>query len=421
MPALVRPLAGYYLLLGATGALLCIGSVMVFSASSIVSYAKTGSSFTIATRQTTWLALGLIAMAGGALLSVAWLRRIGLVALAVSALGLMAVLVPGVGSVQYGARRWIALPGGQFQPSELAKLALVLWGADLLVRKRRLLTDTRHLLVPLLPVGLLLAALILLEPDMGTMMVLTAALFTLLVTVGAPRRILAWLAGTGVLAIGLLAVAAPYRLARLTSFVNPYADASGTGYQAVQGLYALQSGGIFGVGLGASRQKWGALPNAYTDYIYAIIGEELGLFGTLTVLVLLAVFGYAGIRIAIRASTQYDQLIAAGIVMWIIAQAILNIGAVTSVLPITGIPLPLISYGGSSLAVTLFAIGILVGVVRRDPELAASFARRRARRRHNRMWLRAPCSVPVERHSISAPAVGAIPGPGLVRLVDHPE
>jgi cell division protein FtsW len=359
---------------------------VVLSASSIVSFAKTGSSFTIAARQMTWLGLGLVAMIGGAVLPIRWLRRLGVAALVLSTVGLLAVLVPGIGSVQYGARRWIAVPGGQFQPSELAKLAFVLWGADLLVRKRRFLGEPLHLLIPLLPVGLLLAGLILLEPDMGTMMVLTAALFTLLVTVGAPRRILLWLTAGGLVMIALLAVAAPYRLARLTSFVNPYADASGSGYQAVQGLIALRSGGIFGVGIGASKQKWGALPNAYTDYIYAILGEELGLFGTLTVLLLLALFGYAGIRIALRAGTQYDQLIAAGITMWMMAQAILNIGAVTSVLPITGIPLPLISYGGSSLAVTLFAIGILLGVARREPDVALALARSRdGRGWHGRM------------------------------------
>lgn len=381
------PLALYYLLIGSATALLCIGLVMVLSASSVMSYARTGSLFTIAGRQLSWTLVGLVLLVVGAALPVRTLRRLTYPLLAVSGVGLLGVLVPGIGSVQFGARRWIALPGGQFQPSELAKLALVLWGADLLVRKTKMLHRPKHLLVPLLPVGLVMAALILLEPDMGTMMVLCAALFALLVVAGAPRRIVLYLSAAGAGSVAVLAVAAPYRLARLTSFVNPFADASNTGYQAVQGLYALSGGGWFGVGLGASRQKWGALPNAYTDYIFAILGEELGLVGTLTVLAVLAVFGYASLRLAIRALSSYDQLLATGIVAWILAQAILNIGAVTSVLPITGIPLPLISYGGSSLAITLFAIGLLVGVARRDPDIAAAFA---VRRGHNASRSRFP-------------------------------
>lgn len=359
-----KRLAPHHRLTGTALLLTAIGGLMVTSASTITSLNATGSPFSIAVKQGMWTVVGLVLFGLGTRVPQTWMRRLAYPLLVGCALALIAVLVPGIGASAYGARRWIALPGLQFQPSEPAKLALVLWGADLLTRKRRLLSDPKHLLIPLLPVGLVLALLILLEPDMGTMMVLTAVLFGLFITVGASRRLLLVMSGAGAVAVAAVAVAAPYRLARLTSFVDPFADASGTGYQAVQGLYALSNGGWFGVGLGASRQKWGALPNAYTDYIFAILGEELGLAGTLSVLLLFVVFATAGTRIAIAADNMFDRLAAAGITVWVLSQAILNMGAVTSTLPITGIPLPLLSYGGSSLAVTLFAIGLLISIGR---------------------------------------------------------
>jgi len=374
-----RPLTPYYLLLCTTGLLLALGLMMVLSASSITAYTSLGSPFAIFVKQLMWAAIGLPLIALGASCPPRAMRRLGYPLLCLSAFGLVAVLIPGIGSAAGGASRWIALGSVRFQPSEPAKLALVLWGADLLARKERLLNQPKHLLLPLLPVGLSLAGLVLAEPDMGTMMVVTSVLFGLLFVVGAPRSILGTLAASAGVAGVFLAVAAPYRIARLTSFVNPFADPSGTGYQAVQGLYALAGGGWFGVGLGASRQKWSYLPNAYTDYIYAIIGEELGLAGACTVLVLFCCLGYAGIRIAQEAPDRFSQLTAAGITIWLLTQALLNMGAVTGLLPITGIPLPLISFGGSSLAVTLFAIGLLLSIARRShsaPALNSSQSRR---------------------------------------------
>lgn len=376
-----RPLLGYYLVLNATGLLLVVGLLMVASASIVSSLSAFGSAFTIVNRQLLWAVVGLPLMWGASRLPLRLMRRLAYPMLLVVVSGVVAVLVPGVGASANGARRWISLGGAlRFQPSEPAKLALVIFSADVLARKAKLLGDWRHLLIPVLPLALFTAALVLLEPDMGTAMVLTGTAVAMLFVAGASGRVMAAL-GVGTVAVtGALAVAAPYRLARLTSFVDPFADRNGSGYQAVQGLYALSGGGWSGVGLGASRQKWGALPNAYTDYIFAILGEELGLAGTLLVLVLFSVLAYGGILIAFRAPDLFSQLAAAGITTWIMVQAVLNIGAVTSVLPITGIPLPLISFGGSSLAVTMVALGLLLSIARHSPHTALALAGRRSLR-----------------------------------------
>jgi cell division protein FtsW len=282
-----------------------------------------------------------------------------------------------------GATRWIDLPGGlQIQPSEPAKLALVLWGADLLTRKEKRLEETKHLIVPLLPAALLMSLLVMLEPDMGTTIVLITIVLALMFTAGARLSVFARIfALLGIAATGL-AVAEPYRMKRLTGFRHPCAEqhALSIGYQACQGLYALSSGGWFGLGLGASREKFGYLPNQYTDYIFAIIGEELGLLGTLLVLGLFALLGYAGIRIAQRCPDMFSQLAAAGVTAWLLGQAMVNMGAVVGLLPITGIPLPLVSFGGSALVPTMFAVGMLISFARQEPSTAKALAARKASR-----------------------------------------
>ena len=381
---LERPLTSYYLLLGSTGLLVALGLVMVLSASSVTSYASSGSSFTIAEKQAMWLAIGLPAMWVAMRLPLRFYRFLGY-PLLFGALGLLVlVLVPHVGVRVAGATRWIALPAGlQVQPSEFAKLALVLWGADLLARKDKRLTEVRHLLIPLVPVALLMALLVMMQPDMGTTIVLVLTMLAMLWSAGSPISVFG---ATGLLlggGLGLLAVTEPYRLARLTGFANPCAAAQAqkAGYQACQGLIALSSGGWFGLGLGASREKFGYLPNQYTDYIFAIIGEELGLLGTFIVLVLFGVLGYAGIRIAQRCTDRFSQLAAAGVTAWLLGQALVNMGAVVGLLPITGIPLPMVSFGGSALVPTLFAVGMLASFARREPGAAEALAARRAGRR----------------------------------------
>ncbi|HTR69761.1 MAG TPA: putative lipid II flippase FtsW [Mycobacteriales bacterium] len=395
VPALLemldRPLACYYLVIGTSVALLALGLVMVLSASSVTSYTSSGSSFTIAERQGMWMAIGLPAWWIASRLPVRAYRMLGYPLLAASFFLLILVLMPGVGTNVSGATRWIDLPGGlQLQPSEPAKLALVLWGADLLARKERRLGEAKHLLIPLVPIALAMGVLVMAQPDMGTTIVLALIMLALLFTAGAPWSVFLKL-GVATAGVGaVLAVTEPYRLQRLTGFRNPCAQehALGVGYQACQGLYALSSGGWFGLGLGGSREKFGYLPNQYTDYIFAIIGEELGLVGTLVVLGMFALLGFAAIRIAQRCTDSFSQLAAAGVTAWLLGQALVNMGAVVGLLPITGIPLPLVSFGGSALVPTMFAIGMLISFARREPATAKALAARKAARKAARArWL----------------------------------
>ena len=390
-PLLARPLASYYLVLGATAMLVILGLVMVLSASSVIAYSRSGSSFSIVSKQALWVGIGLPAMFVASRISPRGWRFLGYPLLILALLLLVAVLVPGVGRSSHGATRWIDLPAGlQIQPSEPAKLALVLWGADLLTRKDKLLGDWKHCVIPLVPGALLMIGLIMLEPDLGTTVVLLAIVLALLWVAGAPARVFAAMGAAVTAIVTALALAEPYRLARLTSFTDPFKDPSHAGYQAIHGIYALASGGWWGVGLGASREKWAYLPNAYTDYIYAIIGEELGLLGTLVVLTLFAFLGYAGIRIASRSKDRFTQLAATGVTAWLLCQAMVNIGYVIGLLPVTGIPLPLVSFGGSALVPTLIALGMLLSFARREPGAAAALARRRKPLRRLRGALHLP-------------------------------
>ncbi len=380
VPLLARPMASYYLIASASALLLGLGLVMVLSASSVTSYATSGSSFSVFIKQLMWVAIGVPALLLANRMSTRVLRMLAYPLLLAGIGGLLLVLVPGIGVSAYGATRWVGVGSFTLQPSELAKLGLALWGADLLVRKKRRLREWRHLLIPLLPVATLLAMLVMLEPDLGTTLVIVTILMTLLWVVGSPARLFAGLLSVIGMLVTYLAVAEPYRLARLASFADPFKDSQDTGWQAVQGLYALASGGWWGVGLGASREKWSYLPNAHTDFILAIIGEELGLVGTLLVVVLFGVLAYGGIRVAQRSSDQFGRLVAAAITAWLVGQALINMGAVVGLLPITGIPLPLISFGGSSLLLTMFAIGILLSLAKTEPAAAQVIAARRASR-----------------------------------------
>ncbi|MFM8772304.1 MAG: FtsW/RodA/SpoVE family cell cycle protein, partial [Actinomycetota bacterium] len=264
-----------------------------------------------------------------------------------------------------GQRNWIDIIGPfRLQPSEFAKLAIILWSADLLTRKQATINRWSHLLVPLLPVTGLMLLLVLLEGDVGNTLLLAIIVGGVLFAAGAPLRLFAVLGAAGLLAIAALTIAAPYRMSRFTSWLDPGADRLGDGWQVTQGQYALGTGGWWGVGLGASREKWGSLPEAHTDFIFPVIGEELGLIGTLTVLVLFGVIAFGAFRIVQSATDPFMRLAAAGIGTWIIVQAVVNIGAVLSLLPITGVPLPFVSYGGSSLIPLLVAIGMLLSFAR---------------------------------------------------------
>ncbi|MGH3744006.1 MAG: putative lipid II flippase FtsW [Mycobacteriales bacterium] len=374
-----RPMTSYYLVAGSAGLLVVLGLVMVLSASSVSSFQASGNSYALFEKQLMWVVIGAPFAVAAARLPLSYIRRTGHPLVLATVVGLLAVLVPGIGISAYGATRWVGVGGFTVQPSEIAKLALVLWGADVLVRKWKLLDEWKHILVPLLPVGLLYAALVMAEPDMGTTIVLLLIVFTLLWVVGAPGRIFAIALGSIASVGALLAIAEPYRLARLTSFLHPFHDSQQGGYQAVQGIYALAAGGWWGKGLGSSAEKWGYLPNAHTDFIFAIIGEELGLLGTLLVIGLFGVLGYAGFRVAQRTTERYVRLAAAAITVWIVGQAVVNMGAVVGVLPITGIPLPLISFGGSALVPEMIAIGLLASFARTEKGVPARRSRRRAR------------------------------------------
>jgi cell division protein FtsW len=330
---------------------------MVFSASAMRQYATTGSLFATGLKQAMYVSVGLPIMFVASRLPVRVYRAAAYPLLLVT-LGLL-VLVLFAGKEVNGGRSWIPLPMGfNLQPAELAKLALALWGADLLVRKQKLLDQRSHLLVPLVPS----------RPWCWCSSCCSPTSAPPSRSAPSSWRCCGWSAprcgssarwsGRWSPAAAFLAVTTPHRMERLMSFRDPFADAEDTGYQAVQGFYALASGGLFGRGLGASFEKWsGGLPEAHTDYVFAIVGEELGLLGTLTVVGLFAVLVYGGIRVATNTDDPFVRLASAGVTAWLGCQAIINMGAVVGLLPITGIPLPLVSFGGSALLVTMAGSG----------------------------------------------------------------
>ncbi|WP_019877660.1 putative lipid II flippase FtsW [Sporichthya polymorpha] len=377
LKALDRPLTSYYLVLTSTLLLVGLGLVMVLSASSVESYRTSGSVFSVVQKQAIWVTVGLPLMWVTSRMSVTAFRRLAFPAMAVSLAGLAAVLVPGVGHEVNGNRNWIHVGGPfQLQPSEAAKLALVLFGATVLARKQRLLDRWSHLMIPLVPMAAAVIFLVMLGGDLGTTVVLLAILLALLFFAGTPMRFFGFFGGVAGALVLLLIWTEPYRMRRVTSFLDPFATYHDSGWQGAQSIFALASGGLTGVGLGASREKWGYLPEAHTDFIYAIIGEELGLIGALAVLALFAALVVAGFRIAARSRDMFVTLAASAITAWIAVQALVNMGAVLGVLPITGIPLPLVSYGGSALLPVMAALGMLLSFARQEPGAQAALAAR---------------------------------------------
>ncbi|WP_432135940.1 MULTISPECIES: putative lipid II flippase FtsW [unclassified Streptomyces] len=378
-----RPLTAYYLILGGSLLITVLGLVMVYSASQIKALELSLPGTFFFRKQFLAALIGTVLLVLASRMPVKLHRALAYPILAGAVFLMALVQVPGIGMAVNGNQNWIAVGGSfQIQPSEFGKVALVLWGADLLARKqdKRLLTQWKHMLVPLVPVAFTLLGLIMLGGDMGTAIILTAILFGLLWLAGAPTRLFA-----GVLAIagtiGLILIkTSPNRMARLSCIgaTEPRSGAVDC-WQAVHGIYALASGGIFGSGLGASVEKWGQLPEAHTDFIFAVTGEELGLAGTVSVVALFAALGYAGIRVAGRTEDPFVRYAAGGVTTWITAQAVINIGAVLGLLPIAGVPLPLFSYGGSALLPTMFAIGLLIAFARDEPAARAALAMRQPR------------------------------------------
>uniref|UniRef100_UPI0018E56D62 putative lipid II flippase FtsW n=1 Tax=Desertihabitans aurantiacus TaxID=2282477 RepID=UPI0018E56D62 len=376
--ALAHPLASFWLVVVSAGLLLALGTMMVLSASSVVGQVEYDDPYYYVKRQIVFLVAGL-----GALWFLAYrpprhLRVLAWVSWFVS-VGLLLLLFTPLAVSAGGNTNWVAIPGLDFfniQPSELAKLSIVLWGADVLDRKEKLLDQPRHLLVPYVPMVGVLVGLTLVGRDLGTAVVMGVIILAVLWMVGTPLRLLALL---GLLAAGgaaALVLTSENRVNRFLSFLNPVQDTDGIGMQPTLGVWALASGGWWGVGLGASRQKFGGLVEAHTDFVFAIIGEELGLVGTLTVLTLFLVLGYAGLRIALRSDTTFCRMLAAGITAWFMGQALINLAVVLRLAPVMGVPLPFVSYGGAAMLVNLAALGLLLACAREEPQ-----ARRLLRRR----------------------------------------
>ena len=364
-PRPAQPWPGGCVLVISLVVVLClIGLVMILSASSVESLRRYGSPWYFFERQVMWLLLGSVAFVVTFRTDYRRWRRWSAGSMVVALAGLFLVLVPGFGVSVSGSTRWLGVGSWRVQPSEFAKVALILFGADIVDRRVDQGGDWRYTMGPVLAGFGVVALLVMIQPDMGTTMVLAAIALAVLFVGGSPMVPMFGVLGVGATLTLLMAVAAPYRWRRMTSFLHPFADASNTGYQSAQGLVALGSGHFFGLGIGASRASWGYLPNQHTDFIFAIIGEETGLVGALLVMGLFAAFAVAGVRAAARAPDRFGALIAGGITAWIVVQAIINIGAVVGLLPVTGVPLPFVSFGGSSLVITLGAVGILANVAK---------------------------------------------------------
>lgn len=348
--------------------LLLLGLLMGFSAS-FVGAAMDGDAFGVFRRQLLWSAIGLPLFWAAGRLPRQLLRRLAWPGLGLTLIGLVLVLIPGVGVERFGARRWLGVGEFVVQPSEAAKLLLLLWLADVLERKRPRdgsLHATQHLLVPAVPLLALVGLLVMFQPDLGTTLLLAAVVALILWVEGLRMRFFLGGLVVGVVAAGALAFSADYRSARIRGWLEPEAYAAAEGFQLMQSWVALGSGGLLGLGPGSSRGKWNYLPNPGTDFVFAIIGEELGLLGAASVLLLFLLLLGTGLHVAAVARPGFDRTTAFAVTGMVVGQALLNIATVIGLLPITGVTLPLVSAGGSSLVVTLAALGILVNIAR-DP------------------------------------------------------
>ncbi|GAB3223384.1 hypothetical protein GCM10027447_11060 [Glycomyces halotolerans] len=385
-----RPLASYYLLLSSSALLLTIGLVMVFSATMVESYAEHGSAFQVIVRQATWALIGLVAFWIAQRLPLRTYRALARPLLVLSLLLGFILLAPDFGNSVVGTDDlWIHVGTIQFQPAELAKFALLLWVADSLVRLGPNIASWRELAIPMFPiVGL--SMVVIGYSDLGTMLIIVAMFIGLLWSAGVPMRILGALFAVALAGSALLIAFQPYRMARLLSFYRPREFADDESYQAIQGYYAIADGRWFGVGLGESRQKWEWLPNGHNDFIFALIAEELGVVGCLVILALFGVLVYTGFRIARRSVDPFRTLLAAGVTIWLAGQAFINIGGVLGLIPITGVPLPFISDGGTALVVVLAAVGMLAGFARAEPDAAAALRARNPSRLVRFLWAPLP-------------------------------
>jgi cell division protein FtsW len=384
LPAwLDTPLTSYYLVLGATVALVCMGLVMVLSSSSVDAIADNRSAFTEFWRQLIFAAIGVPLMILASRVSIrsyyvgAWPLLFGALLLQCM------VFVPGLGRSVKGNTNWISVANFTMQPSEFCKFALVVWAAAVLARKRPLLNQPMHALVPVVPGAVVVLGLVLLGHDLGTSLVVMALIAAMLFIAGAPLRLFGVALIAGGLLVRVMVTSSDNRMGRIATWASGCKDGDPTSeafyggcLQARHGMWALASGGWWGVGLGGSREKWGLLPEAHNDFIFAVIGEELGLVGTLCVLGLFAVLCYGLFRIVLRTDDLFVKIATAGILTWVLGQAVINIGAVLGLLPVVGLPLPLVSSGGSALVMTMLALGMVIGFARREPGAPEALAAR---------------------------------------------
>ena len=373
---LTHPLASVYLIRVPALLLLALGSVMVWSASSVYAATQFKDANLFIERQLVFAGIGLVGLLAIQRVPLDVFRRLGWVMFLIAGALMCVPFV--MGKRIKGNLNWIDFgPMLRLQPSEIAKIVIILWGASLFTSKRKTLEDPRHLLFPFLPGSLLLIGLTVMQHDLGTSIIMGLVVVVMLWNVGASFKLLGSFAAIVTVGVAVLVANAGYRMQRILGFLNPEYDATGINYQPNQAQFALASGGWWGVGLGRSRMKWGFLSEAHTDYILAITGEELGLIGTLSVIALFAVLVYGGCRIALRSSSFYARIVSSGVTATLGLQALVNIFMVLRLLPVLGVPLPLVSYGGSSLVMTLGAIGLLLRCAQEEPEAKKFLARRK--------------------------------------------
>ncbi len=387
-----RPMTSFHLIIAVAALLTTLGLIMVLSASGVYSYDQDGSPWVVFAKQVLWTLVGLVAFYIALRMPVQLMRSLAFSGFALTIVLLILVLIPGIGKVANGSRGWFVVSGLSMQPSELAKIAFAIWGAHILAARRLEHASLREMLIPLVPAAVIALALIVAQPDLGQTVSLGIILLGLLWYAGLPLRVFLSSLVAVVLSAAVLAMAEGYRSARVQSWLNPAADAQGSGYQARQARFALANGGVFGDGLGQGSAKWNYLPNAHNDFIFAIIGEELGFVGAVGLLCLFGLFAYTGMRIARRSADPFLRLLTATATLWIMGQVFINVGYVVGLLPVTGLQLPLISAGGTSTATTLLMIGIMANAARHEPEAVAAL---RAGRddRVNRL-LRLPLPAP---------------------------
>lgn len=378
---LFQPTSSYYLLLVSTAALTGLGLVMVLSASSIHSLETSGSSFSIFLRQFIFLIIAIpIGLISSRIPIRTW-KVIARFSFLGSVLMLLLLQVPGMGNSVNGNRNWIAFGPAVFQPSEFAKFFMILWAGSMLAKQEKTKNSKANVIVVLVPTFFVIMLLVMIGNDLGNAVIFAAILVGLLFISGIQFRLIGVTGLLGLSMVAALIITVPNRMRRLLVVLHPFSPEyyKLSGWQPAHSIMGLASGGFFGVGLGASRQKWGNLAEAHTDFIFAVIGEELGLVGTLVVLALFATLIVAIFRIAICAKDPFVRFTSAGIGCWIAVQVVLNIGSATSLLPVVGVTLPLLSYGGSSLVATYLALGFVIGAALRDPFLSPKLAKRRVR------------------------------------------